>query len=79
MAAAGADLIDIGGESTRPYSTPVAAEDELRRVLPVLELLAGRLAIPLSIDTTKAIVARAAIDAGAEIINDVSALTAIRR
>ncbi len=59
MAAAGADLVDIGGESTRPYSTPVPADEELRRVLPVLKLLAGSLAIPISIDTTKARVARA--------------------
>ncbi|HEX4145737.1 MAG TPA: dihydropteroate synthase [Pirellulales bacterium] len=76
MAAAGADLIDIGGESTRPYANPTSLADELARVVAVLKRLAGKLPIPISIDTTKAAVARAAIDAGAEIINDVSALTA---
>jgi dihydropteroate synthase len=73
---AGADILDIGGESTRPGSAPVAAEQELRRVLPVLEQLRGRLKIPVSIDTRKAAVAEAAVAAGAEIINDVSALRA---
>jgi dihydropteroate synthase len=76
MAAAGADLIDLGGESTRPYATAVGLAEELDRVLPVLEHLQGKLSIPISIDTTKAVVARAAIAAGAEIINDISALTA---
>jgi dihydropteroate synthase len=71
----GADLLDIGGESTRPYATPVAAEEELSRVLPVVEALCRRTAIPLSIDTSKASVARAAIGAGAEIINDITGLT----
>src|SRR5690348_2309935 len=61
----GADLLDIGGESTRPYAAIVAAGDELKRVLPVVEALAGRVPIPISIDTSKAAVARAAIDAGA--------------
>ena len=70
----GADIIDIGGESTRPYSDPVANDDELRRVVPVLEKLIDRVAIPISIDTTKAVVAQAAIDLGAEIINDISGL-----
>lgn len=70
----GADIIDIGGESTRPYSEDVSAEEELRRVLPVIEALAGDNAPPISIDTTKAIVARHALEAGASIINDVSAL-----
>lgn len=70
----GADIIDIGGESTRPYSDPVAANEELDRVLPVIAGLAGQLAIPISIDTSKAAVAKAAIDAGAEIINDVTGL-----
>lgn len=72
----GADVLDIGGESTRPYAQPVSAEEESRRVLPVIEALAAELAVPLSIDTTKASVARAAIGAGAEIINDVTGLTA---
>ena len=70
----GAGIIDIGGESTRPYSQAVTEEEELRRVVPILEQLSGRLSIPISIDTTKVAVARAAIDLGAEIINDVSGL-----
>jgi len=71
----GADLLDIGGESTRPYAEVVAAEEELQRVLPVIKVLASRVEIPISIDTSKASVARAAIDAGAEIINDITGLT----
>lgn len=71
---AGADLIDIGGESTRPYSHSVASDDELRRVVPVFEALRGRLQCPLSIDTSKSCVALAAIGLGAEIINDVTGL-----
>jgi len=74
MQADGADLIDIGGESTRPYSDPVAGGEELRRVVPVIQGLAGQLDIPISIDTSKADVADAAIDAGAQIINDVTGL-----
>jgi dihydropteroate synthase len=74
MEAQGADLIDVGGESTRPGADVVTAADELARVLPVVRGLAGRLKIPLSIDTYKADVARAAIDAGADIVNDVSGL-----
>lgn len=74
MQADGADLIDIGGESTRPYSDPVDAEIEIERVVPVIERLADRLAIPISVDTSKATVANAAIQAGAEIVNDVSGL-----
>ena len=74
MEAEGADLIDIGGESTRPGSEGVPAETELGRVLPVVEALRGRLKIPISIDTQKAGVAEAAIAAGAEMVNDVSAL-----
>ena len=70
----GADLIDIGGESTRPGSATISAEDELSRVLPVLLGLRGKLRIPISIDTRKAVVADAAIAAGAQIVNDVSAL-----
>ena len=71
---AGADLIDIGGESTRPGADPVSAEEELARVLPVLEGLRGKIHIPISLDTQKATVAEAGIAAGVEIINDVSAL-----
>ena len=74
MEAEGADIIDIGGESTRPGSEPVSAETELARVLPVVEGLRGRLKIPISIDTQKARVAEAALAAGAEMVNDVSAL-----
>ena len=71
----GADLVDIGGESTRPGSQPVSAREEIRRVLPVIERLAGRISAPISVDTTKAEVAEAALGAGAEIVNDISGLT----
>lgn len=75
MIAAGADMIDVGGESTRPGGAAIAsAEEELQRVLPVIRQLAKRSRIPISIDTTKAVVARAALDAGAAIVNDISAL-----
>jgi dihydropteroate synthase len=70
----GADIVDIGGESTRPFSEGVSLEEELRRVIPVIETLAGRLSVPISIDTTKSEVAKQALKAGASIINDVSAL-----
>ncbi|MFZ3245533.1 MAG: dihydropteroate synthase [Candidatus Acidiferrales bacterium] len=70
----GADILDIGGESTRPGSEPLSARDELDRILPVLKMLRGKLKIPISVDTQKAEVAQAAISAGAEIVNDVSAL-----
>jgi dihydropteroate synthase len=70
----GADILDIGGESTRPGAETVSAEEEIRRVVPVIEELSKSSAIPLSIDTTKAAVARAALQAGAEIINDISGL-----
>ncbi len=75
MAAAGADMIDIGGESTRPYSEPIDAAEELKRVLPVVRELSQRTTAIISIDTSKAEVAAAAIEAGAEIINDVTALS----
>ena len=74
LVAAGTDLLDIGGESTRPFADPVSLEEELRRVLPVIEILAAELAVPISIDTYKAPVARAALEAGATLINDISAL-----
>jgi dihydropteroate synthase len=74
LVAEGADFIDIGGESTRPFSDPVDAEQETRRVLPVIEALRRRMLTPISIDTTKAVVARRALAAGADIINDVSAM-----
>jgi len=72
--AAGADILDIGGESTRPGASTISVDEELARVMPVLNALRGRLRIPLSIDTRKSAVAEAAMAAGAEIINDVSAL-----
>jgi dihydropteroate synthase len=72
MAADGADLIDVGGESTRPGSQPVSPDEQLRRIVPVLQDLASRLAIAISIDTRSAVVARAALDAGATLVNDIS-------
>jgi len=74
MADDGADLIDVGGESTRPGSLPISAEEEMRRVIPVIEELSGEIAIPISIDTYKSSVAKKAIEAGARMINDISAL-----
>jgi dihydropteroate synthase len=74
MEAAGADIIDVGGESTRPGSLGVSAETELQRVLPVIEKLRGKIRIPISVDTSKSDVAEAAAGAGAEIVNDVTAL-----
>jgi len=73
LVAQGAEILDIGGESTRPGAEPVGAEEELRRVLPVFEKLAGKTSAALSIDTTKPSVARAALLAGASIVNDVAA------
>jgi dihydropteroate synthase len=75
LAAEGADILDIGGESTRPGAAPVDAQEELRRVLPVLRELRRQSPVPLSIDTSKAIVAREAIAAGARILNDITALS----
>src|SRR5215510_6659785 len=72
IAAEGAHIIDVGGESTRPGSQPVTAEVELRRVIPVVQNLRAKLDVPISIDTSKAEVARAAIEAGASIVNDVT-------
>lgn len=74
MIGEGADIIDVGGESTRPGSEPVTADEEIRRVVPVIEQLAKKVEVAISIDTTKSEVARAALDAGAEIVNDISAL-----
>lgn len=74
MEAAGADIIDIGGESTRPGSMGTASGEEMRRILPVIEKLRGRIRIPISVDTSKADVAEAAAGAGAEILNDVTGL-----
>lgn len=73
MEAEGADLLDIGGESTRPGAEPVNEQEELRRVMPVIEQLAGRVRIPLSIDTMKPEVARVALGAGVSLVNDVAA------
>jgi dihydropteroate synthase len=76
LVAEGADLIDIGGESTRPYSQGVPADEQARRVVPVIAGLAGQISVPISIDTSSAVVACEALAAGAEIVNDVTALTA---
>ncbi|MBO7742260.1 MAG: dihydropteroate synthase [Victivallales bacterium] len=74
MEAEGADVIDIGGESTRPGFTPITPEEEAARIIPVIRELSTRSTIPISVDTTKSAVARAALEAGAHIVNDVSAL-----
>ena len=74
MIAEGADIIDVGGESTRPGGEPVSVEEEINRVVPLIEALAQRTNTPISVDTTKSEVARAALDAGAAIVNDISAL-----
>jgi dihydropteroate synthase len=73
LVAQGAEILDIGGESTRPNARPVSEKEELRRVIPVIEKLAAKVKIPISIDTMKAAVARAALGAGASIVNDVAA------
>lgn len=70
----GADIIDIGAESSRPFATPVNQEEELKRVIPVIEALAGKVSIPLSIDTYKPAVAKKALESGASIINDITGL-----
>jgi dihydropteroate synthase len=72
LVAEGADILDIGGESTRPNAQPVGEAEELRRVMPVIEALAGTIAVPISIDTCKPAVARAALAAGASLVNDVA-------
>ena len=74
MAEAGADIIDVGGESTRPGAQPVSAQEEMDRVIPVIEALRGKISLPISIDTSKPEVMRAAVAAGAGFINDVRAL-----
>ncbi|HEY8369126.1 MAG TPA: dihydropteroate synthase [Thermodesulfobacteriota bacterium] len=76
LAAEGADLIDVGGESTRPGGVPVSAAEEIARILPVIERLAGEVPVPLSVDTYRAATAARALDAGADIVNDVTALRA---
>jgi dihydropteroate synthase len=75
LVAEGADILDIGGESTRPYSAPVAAEEELRRVIGVVARVCEQTDVPVSIDTSKSLVAAEAIQAGAEILNDVTGLS----
>jgi dihydropteroate synthase len=75
MTEEGADILDIGGESTRPGSDSVSVDEELRRIIPVIEALSDKVSIPISIDTYKSVVARKALDAGAEIINDISGLS----
>jgi dihydropteroate synthase len=74
LADAGADIVDVGGESSRPFSDSVTAEEETKRVIPVVEELAKRLSIPISVDTTKAAVAKRAIEAGASLVNDIGAM-----
>jgi dihydropteroate synthase len=74
LAEEGADILDVGGESTRPGSQPLPVEEELRRVIPVIEELHAKISIPISIDTRKATVAQRALQAGAEMVNDISAL-----
>lgn len=74
MEEAGADIVDVGGESTKPGATPLDAEKESKKIIPVIEKLADKLSIPISVDTYKPVVARAAIDAGASIVNDVTGL-----
>ena len=74
MVAAGADIIDVGGESTRPFSEAVSIEEEIDRVIPVIRAVASRIDVPISVDTTKSAVAREALAAGASVINDVSAM-----
>jgi dihydropteroate synthase len=74
LEAEGADLVDVGGESTRPGAEPVSTDEELERVIPVIRGLAARVRVPISVDTYKAPVAAAALDAGASIVNDISGL-----
>jgi len=74
MISEGADIIDVGGESTRPGGEPISADEEISRVVPVIEALSSRVNTATSVDTTKSEVARAALDAGAAIVNDISAL-----
>ena len=74
VASEGADIIDVGGESTRPFSDPMPLEEELRRVIPVIKALSQEINIPISIDTYKAEVARQALEAGAKMVNDISAM-----
>jgi dihydropteroate synthase len=74
MAANGADIIDVGGESSRPGALPVSEEEELARILPVVRGLRREISVPISVDTYKSAVARAALEAGADIVNDISAL-----
>ena len=76
LAKEGADIIDIGGESTRPFSKGISAQEEIKRVVPVIKEVKKRISLPISIDTTKVKVAKRSLEAGASIINDISALTA---
>jgi dihydropteroate synthase len=79
LADEGADIVDIGGESTRPGSRPTPEEEELKRVIPVIEEVAHKIRVPVSIDTSKSRVAKEALDAGASMVNDISALTSDSR
>ncbi|MEP0869507.1 dihydropteroate synthase [Trichocoleus desertorum AS-A10] len=75
LVAAGADILDIGGQSTRPQAAEIDVETELARVIPVIKAVRSQLDVPISVDTTRAVVARAAVEAGADIINDISGAT----
>lgn len=74
LAAQGADLLDIGGESTRPFSDPIPEDEEIRRIVPVINALVKKTSLPISVDTYKSAVAKAALEAGAALVNDISAL-----
>ena len=74
MVEQGADIIDVGGESSRPGAKPIAPSEEISRIVPIIKKLSSNFSVPISIDTRKAVVARAALDAGASIVNDISAL-----
>jgi dihydropteroate synthase len=75
MVEEGADIIDVGGESTRPDSQPITAEEEISRVVPFIERAAGKIGVPISVDTYKTVVARRAMEAGADLLNDISGFT----
>jgi dihydropteroate synthase len=75
LVTAGADIVDVGGQSTRPQAAEIDVETELNRVIPVIEAVRSQLDVPISVDTTRAVVAKAAVEAGADIVNDISGAT----